>query len=72
MRYDSLRRREGDLQKALTSRQDAQDSNPNHYIWRRRIQQYGPRLDKPYPFYELPYLRHTSSIISYRASRIPV
>ncbi|NOG53430.1 MAG: hypothetical protein HND57_03745 [Planctomycetes bacterium] len=25
--------------------------NPNQYIWRRRIQQYGPRLDKPYPFY---------------------
>lgn len=26
--------------------------DPNHYIWRRRIQQYGPRLDKPYPFYD--------------------
>ena len=26
--------------------------NPNQYIWRRRIQQYGPRLDKPYPFYD--------------------
>lgn len=25
--------------------------NPNQYIWRRRIQQYGPVLDKPYPFY---------------------
>ena len=24
---------------------------PSQYIWRRRIQQYGPRLDKPYPFY---------------------
>jgi len=22
------------------------------YIWRRRIQQYGPRMDKPYPFYD--------------------
>lgn len=22
------------------------------YIFRRRIQQYGPRLDKPYPFYD--------------------
>jgi tetratricopeptide (TPR) repeat protein len=26
--------------------------NPNQYIWRRRIQQYGPRLDKPYSFYD--------------------
>ncbi len=26
--------------------------NPNQYIWRRRIQQYGPRLEKPYPFYD--------------------
>lgn len=22
------------------------------YIWRRRLQQYGPQLDKPYPFYD--------------------
>lgn len=27
-------------------------SNPNQYIWRRRIEQYGPRLAKPYPFYD--------------------
>jgi hypothetical protein len=26
--------------------------NPNQYIWRRRIQQYGPILSKPYPFYD--------------------
>ncbi len=26
--------------------------NPNQYIWRRRIQQYGPRQIKPYPFYD--------------------
>ena len=26
--------------------------DPNHYIRRRRIQQYGPRLDKPYSFYD--------------------
>lgn len=30
----------------------ALDVDPNQYIWRRRIQQYGPRLDKPYPFYD--------------------
>ena len=26
--------------------------NPNQYIYRRRIQQYGPRLKKPYSFYD--------------------
>lgn len=26
--------------------------DPSNYIWRRRLQQYGPRLDKPYPFYD--------------------
>jgi len=26
--------------------------NGAQYIWRRRIQQYGPQSDKPYPFYD--------------------
>ena len=26
--------------------------DPNQYIWRRRIEQYGPRLAKPYAFYD--------------------
>jgi hypothetical protein len=30
----------------------ALELDPNQYIWRRRIQQYGPRLEKPYPFYD--------------------
>ncbi len=30
----------------------ALEENPNQYIWRRRIQQYGPRQIKPYPFYD--------------------
>ena len=30
----------------------ALSANPNQYIWRRRIQQYGPGLAKPYPFYD--------------------
>jgi len=52
MRYDSPRRQPGDFQRALDAWQAALDLNPNQYIWRRRIQQYGPRLDKPYPFYD--------------------
>ncbi len=37
---------------AATNWTKALDSNPNQYIWRRRIQQYGPRQIKPYPFYD--------------------
>ncbi|MBK8915391.1 MAG: thioredoxin family protein [Phycisphaerales bacterium] len=52
MRYDSPERRDGDFAAAVADWQRALDLNPNQYIWRRRIQQYGPRLDKPYPFYD--------------------
>ena len=42
----------GDFQDAVDHWGAALAINPNQYIWRRRIQQYGPRLDKPYPFYD--------------------
>lgn len=51
-RFDSSPRRAGDFQKAVDEWQAALAIDPNQYIWRRRIQQYGPRLDKPYPFYD--------------------
>lgn len=51
-RYDSPYRQAGDFQAAVQSWERALDIDPNNYIWRRRIQQYGPRLDKPYPFYD--------------------
>jgi hypothetical protein len=51
-RYDSPRRRDGDFQAAADAWATALALDPNQYIWRRRIQQYGPRLDKPYPFYD--------------------
>ena len=51
-RYDSLLRQPGDFQVAVDYWGRALQSNPNQYIWRRRIQQYGPRLDKPYAFYD--------------------
>jgi len=41
-----------DFRKAVESWGTALELDPNQYIWRRRIQQYGPRLDKPYPFYD--------------------
>lgn len=40
------------LQRAVLYWRRALEGNPGNYIWRRRLQQYGPRLDKPYPFYD--------------------
>ncbi len=51
-RYDSSLRRTDDFSKAVHHWGRALEIDPNQYIWRRRIQQYGPRLDKPYPFYD--------------------
>lgn len=50
-RYEGPSRQPDDAQRAVEHWGRALDSNPNHYIWRRRLQQYGPRLDKPYNFY---------------------
>ncbi|MBK1829937.1 thioredoxin family protein [Verrucomicrobiaceae bacterium R5-34] len=52
MRFDSEKRQFDDFAKAMSHWQTALELNPNQYIWRRRIQQYGPRLDKPYSFYD--------------------
>ena len=51
-RYDSDLRGKGDFRQAIEHWRRALDIDPNQYIWRRRIQQYGPRLDKPYSFYD--------------------
>jgi len=51
-RFESQKRRVGDFGAAIASWETALAGNPNQYTWRRRIQQYGPRLDKPYPFYD--------------------
>jgi tetratricopeptide (TPR) repeat protein len=51
-RSEITRRQTGDFQAAIDSWGRALNLDPNQYIWRRRIQQYGPRLDKPYAFYD--------------------
>ena len=51
-RFDSAYRKADDFQNAVDHWAKALDIDPNNYIWRRRIQQYGPRLMKPYPFYD--------------------
>lgn len=52
MRYDSEFRQAGDFADAVNAWSRALEADPNQYIWRRRLQQYGPRLAKPYPFYD--------------------
>jgi hypothetical protein len=42
----------GDFQTAVDHWATAHSLGPNEYIWRRRIEQYGPRLTKPYAFYD--------------------
>ncbi len=51
-RYDCGSRKRGDFQHAVDAWSRALALDPNQYIWRRRIQQYGPQLTKPYPFYD--------------------
>ena len=50
-RAESRWRQADDAQRAVEHWGIALDTNPNQYIWRRRIEQYGPRLAKPYNFY---------------------
>jgi len=52
MRYDSPQQKPADFQMAVDCWTKARQIEPNQYIWRRRIEQYGPQLTKPYPFYD--------------------
>lgn len=52
LRFDTAHARAGDFGAAVGAWAEALAARPNQYIWRRRIQQWGPRLDKPYPFYD--------------------
>lgn len=40
-----------DLARSLASWESAAAARPRQYIWQRRVQQYGPRMMKPYEFY---------------------
>jgi hypothetical protein len=51
-RYDSSARRPTDFQDAERHWGQALDIDPNRYIWRRRVQQYGPHLGTPEPFFD--------------------
>jgi len=51
-RYDSPERRATDFEDAERHWARALDIDPNRYIWRRRVQQYGPRMAEPYAFFD--------------------
>lgn len=51
MRHDSFERTLGDFQHAVDQWRTGVELDPSHYIYRRRVEQYGPLLTKPYPFY---------------------
>jgi hypothetical protein len=51
MRYDSAERHDGDFEAAVSHWRAALAIDPGQYIYRRRLEQYGPRLEQPYPFY---------------------
>ena len=52
MRYDAPGGEAADFQRAVNQWAKAREIDPNQYIWMRRLPQYGPRLWKPYPFYD--------------------
>lgn len=52
LRHDSPSRRDTDFAQASEAWTNALSIDPGNYIWRRRLQQYGPRLAKPYAFYD--------------------
>jgi tetratricopeptide (TPR) repeat protein len=52
IRYESEYRQPTDFQIAVDHWSRARQIEPNQYIWRRRIEQYGPRANKPYSFYD--------------------
>lgn len=52
IRHESPGRLPDDFQAAVDHWTAARAIRPNQYIWRRRVEQYGPRLTKPYPFYD--------------------
>jgi tetratricopeptide (TPR) repeat protein len=51
-RSESQDPKPGDFQTAVDHWMTARSLRPDQYIWRRRIEQYGPRRTKPYPFYD--------------------
>ena len=52
MRHESSARKAGDAESAGRLLRRASKMDRRQYIWLRRIQQYGPKAARPYPFYD--------------------
>ncbi len=52
IRHDLAEREAGDFQAALDAWREAAHLEPNNAIYRCRLQQYGPCIDKPFAFYD--------------------
>jgi hypothetical protein len=63
-RYDSPSRVPDDFANAERHWARALDLDPNRYIWRRRVQQYGPRMAEPYAFFD--WIRDARQVIAER------
>lgn len=69
LHYDSVYGRPSDLSVATEAWATALQLDPDNYIWRRRLQQYGPRLAKPYAFYD--WIPQAWSDIEGRGEEVP-
>ncbi|MDP6544430.1 MAG: hypothetical protein QGH60_10595 [Phycisphaerae bacterium] len=69
MRYESLARKDGDDEKAMELWVRARRLDPSQYIWRRRIEQYGPKGDRPYVFYD--WMIQAIQDITNRGDKLP-
>ncbi len=68
-RHDSEDRKAGDFQRAIENWTRAIALDPGNYIFHRRLQQYGPRLMKPYPFYN--WVAQARREIQERGDKVP-
>jgi len=73
LRYDSPGGSASNFASAVEHWARSRTLDPNNYIWRRRLQQFGPRLDKPYPFYDwVAQAREEVRARGEEPSRLPV
>ena len=52
LRFDRPQRQPGDFQAAIDAWRRAAKLQPRNAVFRRRVQQYGPQMDRPFAFYD--------------------
>jgi len=69
MRYESPARKDGDDKKSMELWGRARRLDRSQYIWRRRIEQYGPKKNRPYVFYD--WMIQAIQDITNRGDKLP-